>query len=461
MADTAEVEVDNPELQSVTRYLIRQPRALQWFEHGKLVKRHQGERQAGRFELFLDLLYVAILSNFADTLVEDISGAKLAKYILILAPSWHVWSDLREVMNSFYNDDLLQRVLILWIMALMVVYGNNAPLVDDDISAMRAAVGSYMAARLSLGCMHLFNSIASYQHRPQQRLWLGLSIITLAVYIPLYFESVSLRGKVAAAAVAVVLEEIAWVFTYSPAAKRMLKVKYSTAVDIPHEADRFAAFYIIALGEFLYLIIVGNHAAVGLNERLLRAVWTLVIAFCLNWLYVHADGSLYSAHPLTHNIYTAFAFALVHLPLIASLLAGGHVAAASVEEDDFEDAQRWLLCGGLGVGMLCLYVFALLHGSKDENGALCVTKPIRLMMRPITAIIIILLPLARHLGATSILSIIMALFVFCTIWESVTSLKGGAHFWEPWTETDYPDDCRRNESHIDEESKHNIETATE
>lgn len=37
---------------------------------------------SGRFELFLDLLYVAILSNFADDLSKDISGAKLAKYIV-------------------------------------------------------------------------------------------------------------------------------------------------------------------------------------------------------------------------------------------------------------------------------------------------------------------------------------------------------------------------------------------
>lgn len=277
-------------------------------------------------------------------------------------------------MNSFYNDDLLQRVLILWIMALMVVYGNNAPLVDEEIGAMRSAVGSYMAARLSLTAMHIYNSFASYQHRPQLRLWAGLSVVTLAVYIPLYFESVSMRAKVATTAVAVALEQIAWVFCYSPAAKKLLRIKYSTAVDIPHEADRFAAFYIIALGEFLYLIIVGNHAAIGLNERLLRAIWTLIIAFCLNWLYVHADGSVDSAHPLRHNIYTAFGFAIVHLPLIASLLAGGHLAAASVEEEDFEDAQRWLLCGGLGVGMLCLYAFALMHGSKDEHGALCVEK---------------------------------------------------------------------------------------
>ncbi|KAJ5737090.1 uncharacterized protein N7483_002215 [Penicillium malachiteum] len=433
--------IDINELQSNPRYLLRQPRALQWFEKGRLVKRHDEERQAGEELILVYLLYVAILSNFADTLVEDISGAKLAKYILILAPSWHVWSDLRELMNSFYNDDLLQRVLILWVMALMVVYGNNAPLVDEDIAAMRAAVGSYMTARLSLICAHMFNSFASYQHRRQQRLWFGLSIVNLAVYIPLYFESVSIRGKIAAAAVAVVLEEMSWVFSYSPVAKKMLSVKYSTAVDIPHEVDRFAAFYIIALGEFLYLIIVGNYAAIGFNERLLRAIWTLIIAFCLNWLYVHADGSVDTAHPLRHNIYTAFAFAIVHLPLIASLLAGGHVAAASVQEKEFEDAQRWLLCGGLGVGMICLYVFALLHGSNDERGALCVEKRYRLIMRPVTGIVTILLPHAHHLDATAILSIIMVLFVFCVIWESVTSLKSGAHFWEPWTETDYPESC--------------------
>ena len=70
------------ELNSNSRFLFRQPRALQWFEGGKLMRRQDGERQAGRFELFLDLLYVAILSNFADSLTEDISGAKLVKYIV-------------------------------------------------------------------------------------------------------------------------------------------------------------------------------------------------------------------------------------------------------------------------------------------------------------------------------------------------------------------------------------------
>ena len=39
-----------------TRFLIRRPKALQWFNDGRLEKSTEEERQAGRFELFLDLL---------------------------------------------------------------------------------------------------------------------------------------------------------------------------------------------------------------------------------------------------------------------------------------------------------------------------------------------------------------------------------------------------------------------
>ncbi|KAL1970228.1 hypothetical protein VTN77DRAFT_5388 [Rasamsonia byssochlamydoides] len=212
-------------------------------------------------------------------------------------------------MNSFYNDDLFQRVLILWVMAVLVVYGNNAPLVDEDIGAMRSTVGAYLAARTTSNLAHLYYSFASYHHRAQQRLWCAMASVALCIYIPLFFESVSLRSKIAVAAIANFVEECIWIFCYSPLAKRMLQVKYTTAVDIPHEIDRFAAFYIIALGEFLYWSIVSSPAAIGFNMGLLRAVWTLVIAFCLNWMYVHNDGALKGTHPLRHSIYTAFSWA--------------------------------------------------------------------------------------------------------------------------------------------------------
>jgi low temperature requirement protein LtrA len=277
-------------------------------------------------------------------------------------------------MNSFYNDDLAQRILILWIMAVLVVYGNNAVLVDKDIGAMRAAVGAYIVGRLSSNTAHLIYSFASYHHRAQQRLWFVMSFFALLLYIPLFVESLSFRSKIAVAAVAIVVEESIWVFCYSPVAKKLLGAKYTTAVDVAHEIDRFAAFYIIVLGEFLYAIIVGHPAAIGFNDKLMRAIWTLIIAFCLNWLYVHNDGSLESQHALRHSNWAAFTWVTLHLPLVASLLVGGHVAALSAKTKDIHDGELWLLCGGLGVGLICLYAIALLHKSDDPARTLMLPK---------------------------------------------------------------------------------------
>ncbi|KAJ8101951.1 bacterial low temperature requirement A protein-domain-containing protein [Lipomyces tetrasporus] len=436
---TAITAIDCSEIKPNPRSLFRQPLALQWIEDGKLMKRSEGERQAGRFELFLDLLYVAILANFAENLAEHVSGVNLVKYILILAPTWHVWSDLRELMNSFYTDDLAQRVLILWIMALLVMYGNNAVLVDEDISAMRTTVGVYMVARLSTTTTHLLYSFSSYHHRAQQRLWFWFTVVGLSIYIPLFVESISLRSKIAVASVGIIFEECAWVFCYSPASKKFLGARYTTAVDIAHEVDRFAAFFIIVLGEFLYSIVVGSPAAIGFNDRLLRAIWTLIIAFCLNWLYVHNDGAVKGVHPIRHNIYGAFLWFVLHLPLAASLLAGGHVSAISAKSSELHDGELWLLCGGLGAGMILLYLIALLYKSEDEPGTLILPKSARLILRPVSGIIIICLPLAHDLDSTSIVSIIMALSVLCVVWESVTSLVRGAKLWEKWENRKYPE----------------------
>ena len=259
-------------------------------------------------------------------------------------------------------------------MAILVVYGNNAVLVDKDITALRATVGAYLLARFSANIAHLIYSFASYHHRAQQRLWFFMSSIGLMLYVPLFFESISWKSKIIIATTAVVTEECLWIFCYSPAAKRLIGAKYTTAVDIPHEVDRYAAFYIIVLGEFLYSVIVGNPAAVGFNLGLMRAIWTLIIAFCLNWLYVHNDGSLENEHPYRHNIYASFVWVTLHLPLVASLLAGGHVAAVSVREGDMEGKELWLLCGGLGGGVLVLWPLALLHRCLDEPGVLVQPK---------------------------------------------------------------------------------------
>ena len=416
-----------------SRHLIKRPKALQWFHNGELKKASEGERQAGRFELFLDLLYVALVANFAEDFAANPNGNGLVKYLLIFAPAWHIWSDLREIMNSYYTDDLIQRLVILWVMALLVLYGNNATEVANEISAMRTTVGALMAARFTAALVFLTCSFASYQHRAQARLMAGFILVGLCIYIPLFFESVGIRAKIAVAAVAITFQEAAWILTFSPWIKKRMNLMYSTAVDISHEIDRLAAFFIIILGEYLYSIIVGNPTGIGLTTGLLKAVWTLVIAFCLNWLYVNGDGSMHTVHPIRRSAVTAFTWFSLHVPMTAALLVGGHVAAVSAGQTELSRGERWLFGGGLGIGMACLWLLAMLFKSKDR-GVLIMPKSIRVAMRLVVAITLVLLPLTSedHFTPVKLLSTAMGLFAFVVFWETIGGLMKGARVYEKW-----------------------------
>ncbi|KAM5357145.1 hypothetical protein ACJZ2D_016567 [Fusarium nematophilum] len=427
-------------------YVVKRPRALQWFYRGQLYKASEEERQAGRFELFLDLLYVAIVANFSDELAEHPDGAHLAKYVLVFAPAWHIWADLREIMNAYYTDDLLQRLVVLWVMALLVLYANNANAADEDMSALRTAAGAYVAARFTTMLVFLITSFAAYQHRVQARIMAGFMAVGLVLTLPLFFEGVSIHAKAAVVAVAIFYQEATWALTLSPWIKRRLKLTYSTAADIAHEVDRMAAFFIIILGEFVYSIIVGNKTGIGITSGYAKAVCTLVIAFVLNWVYSSGDGSIQATHPIRRSAWTAFGFFLLHLPLAASFLIGGHIAAASTAVEEFEDGQRWLLGGGLGVGMFCLWVYGMLYRVEGECELFMGQVP-RIGMRLVLAIILVLLPETHnHLNAENFMFVVMSLFAFLLIWETVGGLSKTSKFFEPWTDRNPPPEEEDRES---------------
>lgn len=108
----------------------------------------------------------------------------------------------------------------------------------------------------------------------------------------------------------------------------MLHTEDESAMSSTHEEERYSSIYTIGLGQFVFRLIVGSPVS-GINTRVLLALWTLVFAFALNWMYVNGDGSLRPRHPLTCSYPAAMQRLLLHNPLLASLLAGGHVAVES------------------------------------------------------------------------------------------------------------------------------------
>ena len=246
------------------------------------------------------------------------------------------------------------------------------------------------------------------------------------------FLQVSLEAKAGLVGGIIIYNELTWGLSLSPWVKRKMDLTYSTAVDIAHEVDRLAAFFIIILGEFVYSIIVGSKGGIGLTAGYAKAVATLVIAFCLNWIYVTGDGSLQALHPIRRSSWTAFAFFLLHLPLSMSFLIGGHIAAVGVNVEEFDEGQRWLLGGGLGIGMFALWTFAMLFRSDDE-GELIMPRWLRVSMRLAVAVALLILPKTHdHLNATQLVFTIMGLFAFVTLWETIGGLLKNAQVFEPW-----------------------------
>jgi hypothetical protein len=141
---------------------IRRPILHQWIQNGK-VYREAKERASSRFELFFDLLFVGIIHQIAESTAERPNGIGFAKYILTFCPAFSVWSDVRDMVNQFANDDVTQRCYILWIMVLLVGYSNNAAAVQlvsihEDLtnasaSALRWAIGFFIAAKFSKGAL--------------------------------------------------------------------------------------------------------------------------------------------------------------------------------------------------------------------------------------------------------------------------------------------------------------------
>lgn len=115
------------------RYLVRKPQAHQWFENDVLMKAPDKERVAGKFELFFDLLYVALVSYsplpwmygeidvsvwmLADRSCDGIcrlrilqnswrnpTGGNVAVFLIIFATGWHAWADLKEMMVCYYSS---------------------------------------------------------------------------------------------------------------------------------------------------------------------------------------------------------------------------------------------------------------------------------------------------------------------------------------------------------------------
>lgn len=379
------------------------PHALNYFKDNVLY-RTKGERLSGKIELFLDLIYVGIIANVAGDACENASWQALVKYILVFIPYWTVWADIKDFTNYYYNEDLSQKLYLLWILVLLVTSVNSQSKVLELRKAAAFTIVPYILCRVSLAISLLFYSLFVPEHRPQQRLYSVFLFITSCVWIPVIF--VDTTAKIIISAVAIALEQLTFCIVFHPITKRILKITTSTALNIEHEVDRMAAFYTVAIGEFLTKISAELPIGVGFTSIYPRGILYLIIAYIIFWLYDRAGTSRKAVHPLRHSAFRAVTWIYLHLVLIGSVVlaadAGGDLLSLEdhsvkkkthVLEESGEEINAYALMlfftGGLCVTLLAITAIGALEAPRDTPGTFRVPKFWRIIFRVPIAFIIL------------------------------------------------------------------------
>lgn len=411
------------------RHLLRRPEALQFHYNGKLYK-VPGERASGVFELFLDLLYVAIIAIFSAEVSHHPDWIHLLKYIIIFFHAYQIWQDLREIFDNYYTDDILQRALVFVVMACMAVFANNAAHIgvadNKEETAYYTALYSFQLVHFILILNWFLYSLFIPEHLVRMRVMGCANVLSFIVRCFLFFTT-SWTTRIILALLALTIERGSWVYIYSPLFQRHDATEFSTAVNIEHESDRMTALYIIVLGEFLNGVITQTPGVFGFHSTAGRVVMVLVIAFTLNWLYAHNDGSVKNTHAIRRSAVTAMTWFIIHEPLSAALVLSGDIAAEFVEFDVLENYNlQWIFCYGLALGVFSLWVLAQCTLGRDE---LIWPKQVRLFMRVVDIIAFLALPFTSF-DTTKTLAVASGLLIITVIWENYGSLPKDVTFDE-------------------------------
>lgn len=349
------------------------PYALNYFHKGTLYRtRH--ERTSGKLELFLDLVYVGIAANLASNAVSGADGVSFLKFLLVFIPPWTIWSDLKDFMNYYFNDDIIQRGYVLWILALLITYDNNCEFVDDleDNTAILTCVVTYFLARVTLSGLLWFYSLYIHEHRTQMRLYGTSLVITSSCWFFILLVKTN-WGKCIFAALMFIVEQTIFCLSVHPWTKKKLGLEYSTALNIEHEDERFQGFVIIAIGEFLYSLVADSPLKFGWNGKLAKGFALLIDAFIFLGIYLHKDGCLKATHALRRSAFTAILYIYLHFPLIASLLIVGDagVDLSKIKNDYIEGEEElgvlFFFHTGILVALVSLTCLASLDQDRDDH----------------------------------------------------------------------------------------------
>jgi hypothetical protein len=360
---------------------------------------------------------------------------------------------MREFLNNYYMDDVVQRAFTFWILVLSVFYGNQLAYLTEDIDGTKVwIISTYLVILGSFLTIEMIYSIFI--------VWLRKVVffqwLLRGPSVGLWITAINLSGT---RAIGPIVVAIAWeymcpVLLDTRLADKFTPIEYRKALDIHHFQSRLVSFFIIILGEGVLQLVKDGPLGRRLHGTTGSMVWILLIYYEFSFLYFNRDGSQKFIPAATHRGRKSLVWVFWHVPLFASILTFAAsvrfiiqhqpnapfnstqgVQGEEIPEDKLPDnfyRAVWTCASSLSIIMLSMTVLALLDKSLDEPDKLKVNnRYIRLSMRAVFMVVILCIPITPHLNPQLFLGLAAMMLLIVSLWEWNVSLDRGGALIEP------------------------------
>ncbi|KAG9089363.1 hypothetical protein FRC06_001589, partial [Ceratobasidium sp. 370] len=319
----------------------------------------------------------------SHAVAESASGVGVAKFILIFYPTWSLWSEFRNFVNASGTDDVLQRLAVLWLMALLIGYTANASAIK--LGSPESTKAATTISTQLLDPLHMTQKIVEERTQLKD---LELSRI-----------NTSLTGP-----------------SQTPESTWGTTSLHIPATNIEHFVERTALFVVIVLGEIvLSVVYIASDSQTGVSS-----VYGTAYAICL----LLSTSAGFTSMLNVAERFTSVTYTNLHFPLCASLII---VAAATYKmtqhPNKITPAIGWYFSGGLGVALVSLALIEVTHRELDPKGTTRLGRLAQLGCRIAVGLIIFCLPLTTDATALFMLGNSAGLISLLVIGETYGKLR--------------------------------------
>ncbi|MDQ4048271.1 MAG: low temperature requirement protein A [Actinomycetota bacterium] len=358
------------------------------------------EERVGPLELFFDLVFVFAITQVTQFIANDPTWEGLARALMILAVVWWAWAAYAWLTNTLDTEDDRVRLVMFAAMGAMFVVSLSIPNAFSDDALLFAL--AYFVVRAAHILLYGYAANDTGVQQATKRLAPSVIIATALLVAASFLDGVP-QALLWLAAIAI------------DYAGPVIAGMEGWTLHPGHFAERHGLIVIIAFGESIVATGLGAEGIELGPEVVLAALFGIVIAAALWWLYfdvvaIVAERRLHEARGLAQIRMARDSYSFIHLLMIAGivLMALGAKKTIAAVDEPLKLVPAVALCGGVALYLLGHIAFRLRNvGTLNRQ---------RLVVAAIAAALI---PVAVELDALVTVGLLAALCASLIAYEAI------------------------------------------